>query len=171
MKDLLSHGLRVTQLVFLSCIFLLVTSASAQERDHLTEGETDQVRVMQIIDQRLEVFIRAADRRLLVLANPNATQKKKEEEVWGPLPAGSRLELLVDYKKILAEAMEKLDDAAERNRSDPLLSKALDKFKAAATRQIVELKALAPKLTEKREQRALIEAIEEAEVASKGSLQ
>jgi len=66
--------------------------------------------------------------------------------------------------------MEKLDDSAERNRSNPLLSKALDKLKAAATRQIVALKALAPQMTEKREQRALLEAIDEADVASKGSL-
>ena len=156
---------------FMIAMVLLFTPLSrAQERDHLTEKEVDLVRETQIIDARIDVFIKAADRRILVLTTPNATQKKKEEEIWGPLPTGSRAELLIDFRRILSEAMEKLDDSAERNRSNPLLSKALDKLKAAATRQIVALKALAPQMTEKREQRALLEAIDEADVASKGSL-
>ena len=156
---------------FMIAMVLLFTPLSrAQERDHLTEKEVDLVRETQIIDARIDVFIKAADRRILVLTTPNATQKKKEEEMWGPLPTGSRAELLIDFRRILSEAMEKLDDSAERNRSNPLLSKALDKLKAAATRQIVSLRALAPQMTEKREQRALLEAIDEADVASKGSL-
>jgi hypothetical protein len=154
----------------IAMVLLLAPLSRAQERDHLTEKEVDLVRETQIIDARIDVFIKAADRRILVLTTPNATQKKKEEEMWGPLPTGSRAELLIDFRRILSEAMEKLDDSAERNRSNPLLSKALDKLKAAATRQIVALKALAPQLTEKREQRALLEAIDEADVASKGSL-
>lgn len=142
-----------------------------QMRDHLTEEEADRVREAQILDLRMDVFIFAADRRLLVLNNPNAVQKKKEEETWGPLPKGTRLELITDIKKIYAEAMEKIDDASERSKSDPILVKALDKLKKAAIRQIAEMKALQPTLTEKREINALLEAIEEAEVASKGSLQ
>ena len=156
---------------FMIAMVLLLTHLSrAQERDHLTEKEVDLVRETQIIDARIDVFIKAADRRILVLTTPNATQKKKEEEMWGPLPTGSRAELLIDFRRILSEAMEKLDDSAERSRSNPLLSKALDKLKTAATRQIVALRALAPQMTEKREQRALLEAIDEADVASKGSL-
>lgn len=145
--------------------------ARAQQRDHLTEEEADLVREMQIIDQRIDIFIGAADRRLLVLTNPNPVQKKKEEEKWGPLPKGTRLELLTDLKKILSEAMEKIDDAVARNRNDPLVAKALDKLKKAASRQVGELKALVARTTEKSESRALAEAIEEADVASKGSLQ
>ena len=142
-----------------------------QPRDHLTEEEADRVREAQVIDLRIDVFIMAADRRLLVLNNPNATQKKKEEELWGPLPKGTRLELINDLKKILTEAMEKIDDASERQKGSPLLTKALDKLKKAAVRQIADMRSLQPKLTDKREERALLEAIEEAEVASKGSLQ
>ena len=144
--------------------------AQQQQRDHLTEMEGDLIReTAPILDQRIEVFIKAADRRLLVLTNPNATQKKKEEEKWGPLPQGSQFELITDIKNLLSEAMEKLDDANERK--DPLLAKALNKFKEAAVRQIAEMKALAPKITEAKAQRALLEAIAEAEVASKGSIQ
>ncbi len=152
------------------CLLALLSPARAQKRDHLTEQEADLVREFQIIDKRIEVFIRAADRRLLVLADPNAKQSKKEEERWGPLPTGTRLELLQDYKNILSEAMEKLDDAYERDPKSELLSKALSKFKEATTRQLAQLRALAPQLTDKREQRALLEAIEEAETAAKGEI-
>ncbi|MFN0107722.1 MAG: hypothetical protein ACKVZH_02630 [Blastocatellia bacterium] len=138
-----------------------------QKRDHLTEQEIELVRDVQEIDQRIEVFIKAADRRILVLTNPAATQKEKEEKVWGPLPTGTKAELLSDYKKILEEGEEKLDDLYERSPKNDLLRKALRKFKDAANRQIPQLRALAAQLTEKADQRALAEAIEEAETVTK----
>lgn len=141
----------------------------AQKRDHLTEKEEDQVKEIQQIDQRIAVFIKAADRRILVLTNPSATQTKKEEETWGPLPTGTKLELLTDYKRILEEAEEKMDDALQRDGKADFLKKALVKFKDAANKQIPQLRALASKLTDKKEQRALEEAIEEAETITKAS--
>ncbi|HEU0184028.1 MAG TPA: hypothetical protein VFS27_01855 [Blastocatellia bacterium] len=152
-----------------SGLFPVVSQAQTEKRDHLTEQEAELVRDFQEIDKRTEVFIKAADRRLLVLADPNATQKKKEEETWGPLPKGTKLELLQDYKHILEEAEEKLDDWNNRGGNDKLLPKALNKFKEAATKQVAQLRALAPQLTEKREQKALAEAIEEAEIVTKAS--
>ena len=142
----------------------------AQKRDHLTEQEVELVREMQEIDQRIAVFIKAADRRLLVLINPNAEQKPKEEEVWGPLPKGTTRELLTDYKRILEEAEEKMEDAFERSSKNEKLPKALAKFKEGVTRHIAQLRALAPQLTDPKEQRVLAEAIEEAETVTKGSL-
>jgi hypothetical protein len=147
----------------------VASRAQTDKRDHLTEQEADLVREFQEIDKRIEVFIKAADRRLLVLANPNATQKKKEEETWGPLPQGTKLELLQDYKHILEEAEEKLDDWNNRGGKDKLLPKALNKFKEAAIQHITQLRALEPQLKEKRELRALAEAIEEAEIVTKAS--
>lgn len=172
MKILFSRHL--VDLIFAVCCLSLAVAASAkaqQKRDHLTEQEADWVREMQEIDKRIEVFIKAADRRLLVLTNPAATQTKKEEEKWGPLPTGTKVELLQDYKHILEEAMEKLDDAYERNKKNELLPKALKKFKEAAERQIAQLRALAPRLTSKKERDALTEAVEEAETATKGAIQ
>ncbi len=160
-------------LILLSFVGLLLIVASAQKkstRDHLTEQEVDQVRDVQQIDLRIEVFIKAADRRILVLTNPNATQKKKEEETWGPLPTGTKAELLSDYKKILEEGEEKMDDFFEREPKSDLLKKALRKFKDAANRQIPQLRALAAQLTEKADQRALAEAIEEAETVTKADI-
>jgi len=157
----------------LSFVGLLAIVASAQKkstRDHLTEQEVDQVRDVQQIDLRIEVFIKAADRRILVLTNPNATQKKKEEETWGPLPTGTKAELLGDYKKILEEGEEKMDDFFEREPKSDLLKKALRKFKDAANRQIPQLRAMASQMTEKADQRALAEAIEEAETVTKADI-
>src|SRR5215813_12355870 len=157
-------------LAFVSSNVLFAASrAQKEKRDHLTEQEADLVRDFQEIDKRTEVFIKAAERRLLVLANPNATQKKKEEETWGPLPQGTKLELLQDYKHILEEAEEKLDDWNSRGGKDKLLPKALNKFKEAATQHIPQLRAIEPQLKDKRELRALAEAIEEAEIVTRAS--
>ncbi|HZS05893.1 MAG TPA: hypothetical protein VFD58_13725 [Blastocatellia bacterium] len=163
----------LTRPVLALCLFALalVTAAAAQKRDHLTEQEADLVREFQAIDKRIEIFIKAADRRLLLLANPDAKQTKKEEEKWGPLPVGTKLQLLEDYKHILEEAEEKLDDTYEREKKSDLLSKALGKFKEAATRHLQQLRSLAPQLTDRKEQRALAEAVEEAETVTKGSTQ
>lgn len=153
--------------VVLVCVFLVVP-ATAQTRDHLTEKEVDWVREVQVIDKRIEVFVKAADRRLLALVNPDAKQTKKEEEKWGPLPTGTKAELLEDYKRILEEAEEKLDDAFDRK--DALVPKALSKFKEAARKQLEQLRSLEAKMTETRELKALSEAIEEAETVTKGEV-
>jgi hypothetical protein len=156
----------VLTLVFAFAFF--GSRASAQQRDHLTEKEVDWVREVQMIDKRIEVFVKAADRRLTVLINPSAVQAKKEEEKWGPLPTGTKTELLQDYKRILEEAEEKLDDAFDRK--DALVPKALSKFKEAARKQLDQLRSLEAKLTETRELKALSEAIEEAETVTKGEV-
>lgn len=155
--------------LILALAAMVFVALPAQTRDHLTEQEADMVRLNQVIDKRIEVFIKAADRRLLVLTNPSATQKEKEEEIWGPLPEGSYIELLTDYRKILLEAEEKLDDVLNRDSRNKELDKAIKKFKEAAMKHIAQLKALAPKMTDKREQRALEEAIAEAELVTQAS--
>ncbi len=169
----------MTNFRFLKGLFLVIcaglfcaseVSAQSKTRDHLTEMEVEQVRDVQQIDLRIEVFIKAAERRILVLTNPNATQKKKEEETWGPLPTGSKAELLSDYKKILEEGEEKMEDFFERDPKNDQLKKALRKFKDAANRHIPQLRAMAAQLTDKKDQRALAEAIEEAETVTKADI-
>jgi len=162
-RDRLMMGLMLMSLV------LPVMAQQGRTRDHLTEQEVDLVRVNQEIDLRSEVFLKAADRRLLVLANPQATQKKKEEEVWGPLPKGSALELLQDYKRILEELEEKLDDALNRDSRSPALEKAIKKAKDATAEHLPKLRALRNGLSDQQAQRALLEAIEEAELITKAS--
>jgi hypothetical protein len=154
--------------IFLFIFVYAGTPVHAQKRDHLTEKEVDWVRKVQVIDKRIEVFIKAAERRLLVLVTPDAKQTKKEEEKWGPLPAGTKAELLEDYKHILEEAEEKLDDAYDRK--DALVPKALSKFKEAARKHLEHLRSLEAKMTEAKDLRALSEAIEEAETVTKGEV-
>jgi hypothetical protein len=165
-------ALRMIQsmLLGLSLTLCLSNTAQAQRRDHLTEKEADLIREWQEVDKRIEIFVKAADRRLMLLQNPAATQTEKEEKNWGPLPTGTKLELLTDYKRLLEEAIEKLEDAYERNAKSPQISKALKKFKEAATGHLGILRSLAGKMETKPEQRALAEAVEEAETATKGSM-
>src|SRR5205085_8334763 len=68
-------------------------------RDHLTDQEADLVREAQALDLRMEVFIKAADRRVLRLTRPNTLLTPKlqqqETETLGEL-TGTRLDLLSD---------------------------------------------------------------------------
>jgi len=48
-------------------LFLPNGSVSAQSRDHLTDQETELVRFYQELDKRIEVFIKAIDRRFAIL--------------------------------------------------------------------------------------------------------
>ncbi|MFN9743372.1 MAG: hypothetical protein ACK562_14860, partial [Acidobacteriota bacterium] len=83
---------------------------------------------------------------------------------------GTPLELLQDYKRILEELEEKLDDALNRDSRHPSLEKAVKIAKDSATSQLERLRALAPKVTDDRAQRALREAIEEAQLVAKATL-
>ena len=67
-------ALRAVMLGLFLALSIAGAAAQKSKRDHLTENEGDQVRENQQIDQRIQVFIKAADRRLLVLTDPNATQ-------------------------------------------------------------------------------------------------
>ncbi|MCM3872128.1 MAG: hypothetical protein ND895_15705 [Pyrinomonadaceae bacterium] len=117
----------------------------AQTRDHLTPQEVDLVKEAQILDLRIEVFVKAADRRLLVLTgldSPSPKQLKKDSEKWGELPTGSRAELLGDLAKILDEAITNIDDVSARDENNPLIPKALRRLAAEATRIFDQLRPL-----------------------------
>src|ERR1044071_10364663 len=106
-------------LTFLIAIFAGSTFiAAAQQRDHLNEKEVDLVKEAQALDKRVDVFIRAAERRMMVInnsADANAKQLKKDSERWGELPTGSRAELVSDIAKILDEAITNIDDVSARS--------------------------------------------------------
>jgi len=120
--------------------------AAFQARDHLTPQEVDLVKDAQILDKRIDVFIKAADRRMLVLNNTSSTdatsakQLKKDSESWGELPSGSRAELIGDIAGIFNEAIDNIDDVSARDENNPLIPKALRKLAAAAARIVEQLK-------------------------------
>ena len=131
--------------------------ATAQQRDHLTEQEVDLVKEAQALDKRVDVFIKATERRMMVINNSagaNAKQLKKDSERWGELPTGSRAELVSDIAKILDEAITNIDDVSARDERNPLIGKSLRKLAQTVNAMMAQLKPLAA------------EAKSEAEIAS-----
>ena len=131
-----------TLLLLLFVLPLLFAQTVNAQRDHLTPQEVDLVKDAQALDKRIEVFIKAADRRLLVLNGgtavvANTKQAKKEAALWGDLPTGSRAELISDIAKILDEAITNIDDVSARDERNPLIAKSLRRL-AQAVNTIME---------------------------------
>jgi hypothetical protein len=146
---------RILLIVLISLSGAFVSRAS--QRDHLTPQEVDLVKEAQILDKRIDVFIKAAERRLMVIngsATVNAKQLKKDSERWGELPTGSRAELVLDIARILDEAITNIDDVSARDERNPLIPKALRKLAQAVNSIMGQLKPLST------------EAKSEAEIAS-----
>jgi len=123
----------------------VVSQAVAQQRDHLTPQEVDLVKEAQILDKRIDVFIKAAERRLMVINNAagaNAKQLKKDSERWGELPTGSRAELVSDIARILDEAITNIDDVSARDERNPLIAKSLRKLATSVNTIMGQLKPL-----------------------------
>src|SRR5215510_6333314 len=100
----------ITRFLLTFVISLLIANTAVAQRDHLTPQEVDLVKEAQILDKGIDVFIRAAERRLIVIngsaaAATNAKQLKKDSERWGELPTGSRAELVSDIARIIDEAI------------------------------------------------------------------
>jgi hypothetical protein len=142
--------------LFVGSVFLS-QAATLQKRDHLTEKEVDLVKEAQVLDKRIDVFIKAAERRMIVITNSaaaNAKQLKKDSERWGELPTGSRAELVSDIARILDEAITNIDDVSSRDERNPLIPKALRKLAQSVNTIMAQVKTLSA------------DAKNEAEVAS-----
>jgi len=136
--------------ICLSLLLFLIFPLQAspvQKRDHLTPQEIDLVKEAQILDKRIEVFIKATERRLMVItgtaaAGTNAKQLKKDAERWGELPTGSRFELVGDIARIYDEAITNIDDVSTRDERNPLIPKALRKLAQSVTSTMEQIKPL-----------------------------
>lgn len=123
-------------LASLGLLVAIATPSLAQSRDHLTPKEVELVQDTQLLDKRIEVFIRAIERRLMVMnraEGANIKQLKKEAEIWGDLPKGTRADLLGDISGILDEAITNIDDASTHDEKNPLVAKAVRRLAAEAT--------------------------------------
>ena len=137
--------------VILALSLLLAISATGQQRDHLTDAETDLVRFYQEIDKRTDVFIKAADRRFAIIngaAQPATKKLMKDEPEWGDPPKGNRTELLGDIAGILDEAISNIDNVASRDAKNPLLSRSLRKLSTAANGYLNQLNSIKTKVTD-----------------------
>ncbi|HEX8070363.1 MAG TPA: hypothetical protein VF546_10455 [Pyrinomonadaceae bacterium] len=154
-------------LALLSC---LAPTVAAQKRDHLTPAEVELVRDARALDKRTEVFVRAAERRLLALTDPRAAaaeqalrekEKAKGLEDWGALPTGTRADLLSDLAGIFDEAITNIDDVAARDERSALLGKSLRRLGATAERFLAQLQPLRASAADGAEQQALARALDE----------
>jgi hypothetical protein len=115
--------------------------------DYLTEGELDIVRDVREIDKRADVFLTVADRRLAVLADQAAEPDGRLSKYMGPMPTGSQVELLDDYRHAVEELMIKLEDEFERKGLSAELKKGLEAARDRVAKQIQQIEAIKPKLT------------------------
>ena len=140
----------ITRILFIVLLLVPISfahMAAAQSRDHLTQQEVDLVKEAQALDKRIDVFIKAADRRVMVLngtaaANTNSKQSKKDAERWGELPTGSRAELVGDIARIFDEAITNIDDVSARDERNPLIGKSLRKLAQSVNTIMEQLKPL-----------------------------
>jgi len=135
----------VVLLIVFASSSLLKGEALAMQRDHLTPREVDLVKEAQILDKRIEVFIKAVERRVLILTGgvpANTKQAKKEAELWGDLPTGSRSELVGDIARIFDEAITNIDDVSTRDERNPLIPKALRRLAQAVNTVMAQMRTL-----------------------------
>src|SRR5690348_8158578 len=112
-----------------------LTTLAAPSRDYLTPQEVDLVKDAQALDKRIDVFIKAVERRFQVLTGIAPTlskeekkQEKKNAELWGDLPTGTHTELITDISGILDAAITNIDDVALRDEKNALVPKALKRL-------------------------------------------
>jgi hypothetical protein len=135
----------ITRFLLTFFISLLLANTALAQRDYLTPQEVDLVKEAQILDKRIDVFIRAAERRLIVIngsAVANAKQLKKESERWGELPTGSRAELISDIARIIDAAIDNIDDVSMHDERNPLIGKSLRKLSTSVNSIMTQLKPL-----------------------------
>jgi hypothetical protein len=132
-------------LTFALALCVGIVAQAVPQRDHLTPQEVDLVKEAQILDKRIDVFIKAVERRMMVINNSataNAKQLKKDSEKWGELPTGSRAELVTDIARILDEAITNIDDVSSRDERNPLIPKSLRKLATAVNTIMGQLKPI-----------------------------
>ena len=146
----MAKHVRLLLLIGALLAFVAAAPAGAAQRrgDYITDGEMDLVRDLRRIDNRAQVFLKIADRRLIAIADPTAEPKDSMFRKFGPLPTGSQNDLLDDYRRAVEELMVKFDDEFERTGMTDDLRKGLEFTVVEVERQMKEMDALRPKLSQ-----------------------
>lgn len=156
--------MKLTIYAFLG-FFLLFTffavPTRAQRRDYLTDAEIELVRDAQQIDQRIEVLIKAIDRRFAILNNQPSPISKNSEK-WGEEPKGTRIELISDINKLLQKAVDDIDDVAAREggTASRFFPKAIHKLAEAAEKFMPQFRVLLDEVTSDKERGAILNSID-----------
>jgi hypothetical protein len=133
--------------------------------DYLTEQEVEHVRDAQPIEMRVKVFMKIAERRLLLAEDPQASQTKKDEADWGPLPKGSRADMLKQYGRAIEETITNFEDAYDRNPKDERLLKGLTTFCEFTAKHLQRLEALRTNLTDEATRQILEQTLDDLKLA------
>ena len=165
-------GKSVALFILIATFAISARATFAQHRDHLTEQEAELVRDNQELDKRMEVFIKAADRRFAIingLPQPTPKKVKKDDPDWGEPPKGTHAELLTDIADILDEATTNIDDVVRKDAKNSLLHKSLRKLATAANGYMNQLAILKDKTQNEDELAAIERAFDNAkEIAEAG---
>lgn len=147
-----------------------VPDVYAQRRDFVTEAEAELIREYQEIDKRIEVLTKFIDRRFAAAGIPGHTwvPPKKNVELWGEEPKGTRLELLYDVKRILQKAIDDIDDIASREKTaiegnektGKLFPKSVRNLSAAAARYKPIFEAEISKTKVEKERGVMLDSID-----------
>ncbi len=159
----INRSLLLLSLAFFSMPGLL--AAAPHQREHLTPEEVELVRDNQMLDARVAVFVKAVERRLLVLSGSQAVEKdsSKDSEKWGALPKGTRAQLISDVARIMEEAVTNIEDASIRSEKSSLIPKSLRKLAEASNRFLPQLNAMRETTQDEAERDLLEQAIESAQ--------
>lgn len=151
-------------LFFLTIVIVCLSFTSfAQKRDNLTDKEDMQIREAQELDLRMKAYIKVIDRRLLAINSSNPSQDKqiqKDINEWGDVRTGERKDLYWDIQKTIDEAIQKLDDVAERDSKNPLFSKSVHLLADACQKWIPQLRTGIDKTTDEKEKGLIFASIE-----------
>lgn len=154
--------------VYLLCAAAAVTllasvPGNAQRRDYLNEKEADLVRENQQIDLRIDILVKAADRRFMVLGGQTEGPKdwQKTSETWGDMPTGTRAALLIDIEKILQKSIDDIDNVASHDgMASKFFPKAVRALGKSAEKYLPVLKSALDKTKDEKEMGAILGSIE-----------
>lgn len=159
--------LRVLLFLLGSVIVLSASSNSfGQRRDYLSEKEADLVRENQQIDLRIDILIKAIDRRFMVLnGEPEGSKDwQKSSDLWGDMPAGTRAALFIDIEKLLQKAIDDIDDVAAHDRMEnKFFPKAMRSLARSAEKYLPGLKTAFDKSKDEKEKGSILGSIESCE--------
>jgi hypothetical protein len=157
-------------ILFALAALLPASSAQAQSnhRDHLSEKETEVVQNNQELDKRIDVFVKAAERRFAAINGVTMDISKKTHkdgtvDDWGDAPRGTRAELLGDIAGLLDEAITNIDNVSLRDPKNPLIGPSVRRLAAAAKLFAPQLEAMRSNAKDADELAAIQRALESAQ--------
>ncbi len=171
-RNFYTRRLIISVAVLFAAAVVFTTESSAQRRDYMTTDEIELVRENQALDTRVAVIVKMIDRRFRAMGTDVGGSKPRSDEVWGPEPTGTTVELYSDINRLLEKAIEDVEGVVERGHGqfvpeknrDRIIPRAMDELTKAARRYLPVLKAAGEKTRDEKEFGAIAGAVEYCEM-------